>query len=326
MLIALEEHFLPAGLVDQVWTGDLPASIVSSPHLHQRLADVSELRLPAMDAAGIDMQILSPVAPAAQTGTARSAVALARQYNDAIAAVITEHPGRFQGLAALPTLDPQAASVEARRAILDLGMCGVIVQGHTQGRFLDAPEFEPVLAAVEELRVPMYLHPTFPPKQVADVYFSGLPDALAGALSTAAWGWHAETGLHVLRMAATGLFTRHPGLRLVVGHMGENLPFSLDRADTVLRRQVPESRSIADVVREHVYVTICGYTTPAPFHCALTVFGADHILFSVDYPWGDAGVHAQFLADAAISDADRRKIAHLNAQQLFRLHVPAAAD
>ena len=164
----------------------------------------------------------------------------------------------------------------------------MIVQGHTGGRFLDAPEFDPMLAAVEDLGVPLYLHPTFPPKAVADVYYAGLDDAIAGLLSTAAWGWHAETGLHILRMAAGGVFTRHPGLRVVVGHMGENLPFSLARADTMLSAALGPG-TIADAVREHVYVTICGYATLPPFQCALAVFGADHMLFSRRLPVGRPG-------------------------------------
>jgi predicted TIM-barrel fold metal-dependent hydrolase len=209
--------------------------------------------------------------------------------------------------------------VEAKRAITELGFCGVVINGHTQGRFLDDPEFGDLLAAVEELDVPIYLHPTYPPQQVADVYFGGLPEPTGAALSTAAWGWHAETGLHVLRLAATGVFDRHPKLQIVVGHMGENLPFSLMRADSVLTRANPDSRSVAEVVREHVHITICGYTTTPPLLCALQVFGADRIMFSTDYPFGDPVLHARFLAEAPISPADRDKIGYRNAQHLFRL-------
>jgi predicted TIM-barrel fold metal-dependent hydrolase len=324
-LVALEEHVLPAQYADIVWTDQLPPAIVGSTQIREYLADISDRRLPAMDAAGIDMQVLSSVAPAAQASSPEDSVKLARSLNDTIAAIMAQHPTRFQALAALPTPDPAAAAREAQRAIRDLGMCGVIIQGHTQGRFLDSAEFEPMLAAIEELGVPMYLHPTFPPKAVADVYYAGLDDAIAGPLSTAAWGWHAETGLHVLRMAAGGVFTRHPGLRVVVGHMGENLPFSLARADAVLSAALGAG-TISDLVREHVYVTICGYTTLPPFQCALAVFGTDHMLFSVDYPFGDAMRHAQFLAQAPISPTDREKIGYLNAERLFGLSVGSAKE
>ena len=319
-LIALEEHILPAKYADTIWTDQFPPSIIGSTQMREYLADVTDRRLPAMDAAGVDMQVLSSVSPAAQAIRPEDSVQLARSFNDTVAAIMAEHPDRFQGLAMLPTPDPTAAAREARRAIEDLGMCGVMIQGHTQGRFLDSPEFEPMLAAIEELGVPIYLHPTFPPKAVGDVYYAGLDDAIAGPLSTAAWGWHAETGLHILRMAANGVFTRHPGLRVVVGHMGENLPFSLARADAMLSHALGPG-TICDLVLKHVYVTICGYTTLPPFQCTLAVFGADHMLFSVDYPWGDPTRHAQFLAQAPISPTDREKIGHLNAEALFGLSV-----
>jgi predicted TIM-barrel fold metal-dependent hydrolase len=194
-----------------------------------------------------------------------------------------------------------------------------MISGHTGGRFLDAPEYDALLGTIEELGVPLYLHPTYPPPEVAEIYFGGLEPPVRQALSTAAWGWHAETGLHVLRLAASGVFDRHPGLQVVVGHMGENLPFSLMRADAVLGGARPGERSVAEIVREHVHITICGYPTVPPLLCALAVFGADRILFSVDYPFGDAEVHTRFLAEAPISPADREKIGHLNAERLFNL-------
>jgi predicted TIM-barrel fold metal-dependent hydrolase len=314
-LIALEEHLLPADLINEV-RPNTPAPDA----LTAKLVEVGEQRLRVMDDAGIDMQVLSVAAPGSQQVPAEHAADLSRALNDRCAEVVAAHPARFNALASLPTQDPGgAAIVEAKRAITELGFCGVIINGHTQGRFLDDPEFGDLLAAVEELDVPIYLHPTYPPQQVADVYFGGLPEPTGAALSTAAWGWHAETGLHVLRLAATGVFDRHPKLQIVVGHMGENLPFSLMRADSVLTRANPDSRSVAEVVREHVHITICGYTTTPPLLCALQVFGADRIMFSTDYPFGDPVLHARFLAEAPISPADRDKIGYRNAQHLFRL-------
>src|SRR6267154_2647940 len=312
-LIALEEHVLPADLVDQVWP-----TLMAPEALTAKLADVDEQRLRAMDDAGIDMQVLSVTAPGSQQAPTEAAAELSRALNDRCADVIAAHPDRFNAFATLPTQDPSAAIVEAKRAITELGLCGVVINGHTQGRFLDAPEFDELLSAIEELDAPIYLHPTYPPHQVADVYFSGLPEQTGRALGTAAWRWHAETGLHVLRLAATGVFDRHPNLQIVVGHMGENLPFSLMRADARLAIAVPGAPSVAGVIREHVHITICGYTTTPPLLCALQVFGADRIMFSSDYPFGDPVEHSKFLAQAPISPADRDKIAYRNAQQLFR--------
>ena len=313
-LIALEEHVLPADLVDQVWPTPMAPEALTA-----KLVDVDEQRLRVMDDAGIDIQVLSVTAPGSQQVPVEAAAELSRALNDRCAQAIAAHPDRFNALATLPTQDPGAAIVEAKRAITELGLCGVVINGHTQGRFLDAPEFDELLTAIEELDVPIYLHPTYPPQQVAEVYFSGLPEQTGRALATAAWGWHAETGLHVLRLAVAGVFARHPKLQVVVGHMGENLPFSLMRADTMLRRADPGAPSVADVIREHVHITICGYTTTPPLLCALQVFGADRIMFSSDYPFGDPVEHARYLAEAPISPADRDKIAHRNAQQLFRL-------
>jgi uncharacterized protein len=313
-LIALEEHLLPADLINEVRPNRTAPDALTA-----KLVEVGEQRLRVMDDAGIDMQVLSVAAPGTQQVPAEHAAELSRAINDRCAEVVAAHPARFNALATLPTQDPDAAIVEANRATTELGFCGVVINGHTQGRFLDAPEFDDLLAAVEELDVPIYLHPTYPPPQVAEVYFGGLPGPTGAALSTAAWGWHAETGLHVLRLAATGVFDRHPKLQIVVGHMGENLPFSLMRADSVLTRANPDNRSVAQVVREHVHITICGYTTTPPLLCALQVFGADRIMFSSDYPFGDPVQHARFLAEAPISPADRDKIAYRNAERLFRL-------
>ncbi|HEY1970177.1 MAG TPA: amidohydrolase family protein [Pseudonocardia sp.] len=313
-LIALEEHFIPAEVFEQVWPSP------SAPEeLRAALKDLDGQRLRAMDAAGVAIQVLSVAAPGAQETPAAASLALARAVNDRAAATVAAHPDRFRALAALPTPDPDAAITELNRAVTELGFCGVVINGHTGGRFLDAPEFEPLLGAIEALDVPIYLHPTPPPPAVMRAYFGDLEPAIGTALATAAWGWHAETGMHVLRLAATGVFDRHPGLRVVVGHMGENLPFSLARADQRLNMARPGQRPIADIVLEHVHLTMCGYTTVAPLQCALSVFGADRILFSADYPFGNPTEHAEFLAGAPISPADRDKIGHGNARRLFRL-------
>jgi len=313
-LIALEEHILPADFVEQV----LPAPLARD-GLTAKLIDLEKHRLPAMDEAGIDMQVLSVTAPGSQQAPTETAAELSRGLNDRCAEAIAAHPDRFNAFATLPTQDPHGAILEAKRAITELGFCGVVINGTTHGKFLDAPEFDGLLSAIEELGVPIYLHPTYPPQRVTDAYFSGLPDSTGRALATAAWGWHAETGLHVLRLAAAGVFTRHPELQIVVGHMGENLPFSLMRANSVLSQADPGAPSVADVIRGHVHITISGYTTTPPLLCALAVFGADRIMFASDYPFGDPVVHSRFLAEAPISPADRGKIAYRNAQRLFGL-------
>lgn len=313
-LIAVEEHYLPAEHAPEVMGGHgLPPGVAGP------LADLGAGRIAVMDAAGIDIQVLSAVAPAAQEVPRARALDLARALNDRAAEAVREHTTRFRALASLPMPDPEAAAAEAVRAVRELGFSGLIINGHTAGRFLDGAEFDPVLAAAEELGVPVYLHPTYPPAAVTEAYGSGLDPAVGALLLTAGWGWHVETGMHVLRMVLGGVFDRHPGLQVVVGHMGENLPFSLLRADAVLSRFRPGQASVADTVRSHVHLTISGYTTVAPLQCALTVFGADRLMFATDHPFGSPAEHAAFLETAPLAPEDRVKIAHSNAERLFAI-------
>jgi hypothetical protein len=244
---------------------------------------------------------------------------MSRDVNDRMAATVAAHPDRFAAFASLPMSDPAAAAAELRRAVGELGFVGAMIHGQTNGLFLDDPSFAPVLGAAQDLGVPVYLHPAEPPAAVAEAYFSGLAPAVSRTLMTAGWGWHAETGLHVLRMAVRGTFERFPGLQLIVGHMGENLPFSLARADERLSPLTGLPRTVAETVREQVHITTSGYVTVPPLLCALMVFGADRILFSVDYPFASNLQAAAFLREAPISPADREKISRGNAERLLGL-------
>ena len=296
--------------------GPPPASLAG---VSEQLDDLGAGRLALMDAAGIDVQVLSAVSWGVQALEPVRSLELSRQLNQRMADTVVAHPGRFAAFAALPMSDPSAAAVELHRCVEELGFVGAMIHGQTNGVFLDDPVNEPILAATEALEVPLYLHPAPPPPAVAAAYFSGLEPAVAGALSTAAWGWHAECGLHVLRMVANGVFERFAGLQLLVGHMGEMLPFSLARADERLSPLLPRTRTVADTLHAHLLVTTSGYTTTAPLQCALAVIGADRILFSVDHPFADSAAATAWLTSAPLSPGDREKIAHGNAERLLRL-------
>lgn len=310
--IALEEHFLPADLARIGFPNGTPIGGIDA-----ELDDLGEGRLAAMDAAGIDVQVLSLVGQGVQQLPPVEAVAVARDANDRAAAAVAAHPDRFAAFGVLPLSDPEASAAELGRC-RDLGLVGVMIHGLTHGVFLDDPSMTPVLAAADGLSVPIYLHPAPPPDPVRQAYFSGLDPAVATALATGAWGWHAECGLHVLRMVATGVFDRHPHLRLIVGHMGEGLPFSLARAAWRLGL-ADTGRSITQTVLDHVLITTSGYFTDAPLHCALDVFGAERILFAVDHPFSDNRRGTDFLAAAAVDEATRAAIAHGNAERLLGL-------
>jgi predicted TIM-barrel fold metal-dependent hydrolase len=201
-----------------------------------------------------------------------------------------------------------------------MGFKGAMVHGHTSGRFLDDREFWPIFECAEALDVPVYLHPTPPTAAVFEAYFGGLEPRVAGALARGGWGWHAETGLHALRLMVSGVFDRFPQLQIIIGHMGENLPFSIARADSVLRTGTSHlKRTVAEYFCANFHITTSAYFTVPPLQCALSVIGADRIMFSVDYPFSSAEDGTAFLRCAPIAQGDREKIAHGNAERLLRL-------
>jgi uncharacterized protein len=211
-VIAIEEHFSHPALQ----SADVLASLRRHPQLarvQERLEDVGAGRLRDLDAAGIDLQVLSHTVPGAERLVGADAIQRATEANDALARIVAAHPHRFAGFTALPMREPHAAAVELRRAVDELGFKGALVNGLVDGHFLDDPRFRPVLSQAEKLGVPIYLHPAAPPAAVAGVYFSGLPQIAADHLATAAWGWHSETALHVLRLIVSGIFDDFPRCR-----------------------------------------------------------------------------------------------------------------
>ncbi len=233
-----------------------------------QLRDLGQARLADMDASGIDLQVISHVAPAAQGLAGAEGVTRAREANDRLAAAVRAHPHRFAGFATLPTADPRAAADELERAVRDLGLIGALVNSTLgpNGTFLDDAGFEPLLERFEQLDVPLYLHPAPPSAALREALYHGLPPAVAGRLATGAWGWHAEAGLHVLRMVATAVFDRHPGLRLIVGHCGEMLPFMLARIDAMLP-QDKLALAPSEYFLRNIWVTTSGLFSLPPVLC-----------------------------------------------------------
>ena len=318
--IALEEHFWTAELAAAPGTG--PLARPDGARLDEQLRDLGAARIASMDAAGIDVQVLSHVQPAAQGTPGDQGVAAARKANDALAAAIARRPARLKGFATLPTSEPAEAAAELKRAAGSLGLVGGMVHSTlgTNGAFLDDERFEPLLAAFEDLDLPLYLHPAAAPKNVSDVLFGGLKPAVAARLATNAWGWHAEAGLHALRLVASGTFERHPGLRLIVGHCGEMLPFMLARVDEMLPPEItglPQPPS--SYVHRNVWVTTSGMFSLPPVLCSIAVLGVDRVLFSVDYPFAGNLVGRRLLDALPLSPADKAKVAGENAASLLRL-------
>ena len=318
--VTLEEHFTTPEFVKAT------AHLQSGPRsnfvevVRGKLLDVGDGRIADMDASGIDVQVVSLVNSGMDKLEAATATALVRDANDKLAAAVRAHPDRFAGFAALATQDPEAAAAEFERCVCQLGFKGALVHGTTNGVFLDQPQFTPLFETAQALDVPIYLHPTPPPPAVQEAYFSGLPGNCGFLLSTGAWGWHAELGMHCLRLIVSGLFDRFPKLKIIIGHLGENLPFSIARADSVMARGANHlQRRVADYFCDNFYLTTSGYFTMPPLLCALQVVGADRILFSVDYPFSPNDEGRDFLNSLPLSPDDMTKISHGNADRLLKL-------
>lgn len=317
--IAIGEAFSIPELAERQ-SSPWPANRFSQRHLAdwgRRLPDFTEYRLPEMDAAGIDIQVLSLTVPGLQADLAAPAARDdARFANDYLAPVVAEHPVRFRGFAALPMQDPAAAAAELGRCVRELGFCGALVNDHLQGHYLDEPRYDQMWAALEELSVPLYLHPGAPPADRWKV-LDGRPE-----LYGATWSWAAETGGHALRVIYGGVFDRHPGATLILGHMGEFLPFIRSRLDSgyaTLDPQVPLQRLPSAYIGSNVVITTSGVFSPAALTGAVLEIGAEAVMFSVDYPYESSHEAVAGFERTTLSDADRHKVAHGNAERILRL-------
>jgi len=329
-IVTLEEHFTVPGIVSGIDRAAISRRGFPGPDFpwaqtikRNELADLGDARLADMDASGITVQVLSVAGPGADLVPGEAGIKLARAYNDALAEAVARHPDRYRGFAHLPLLAPEAAADELERTVKDLGFHGVLVNGATDGLFLDDPRFDPVLARAAALDLPIYLHPGIPTEPVRNAYFDGLPGNFSFTMALSAWGWHADTAIHTLRLVLSGALDRHPGLKIVIGHMGEALPFMLDRIDETTSATAKSvlQRSVRQTLLDQVWITTSGFFTMVPFVAALMTFGADRIMFSVDYPFASNARARAFLDALPVSPADRVKIAHGNADKLLRLPV-----
>jgi len=283
------------------------------------LLETGEERIAQMDKHAIDMQVLSYSNPA-QDAPPDEAIDLTRRANDKLAEKVQAAPTRFQGFAALPWQHPEAAAAELERAVKDLGFVGTLLIGRPAGVFLDDPQFEPVLAKLNLLRVPIYMHPGYPMPQVQIPYYGGLDTEVTARLSLFGWGWHNEAGVHLLRVLLSKKFDQFPNLQVISGHWGEMVPFYLQRLDDTMPQEMTGlSKSITGTFKEHVYVTPSGMMNLPHFQFIHSVVGAERILYSVDYPYLTMAGARRFLESLPISHEDKEKIAHKNAEGLLHL-------
>jgi hypothetical protein len=321
--ITLEEHFVTKSFLraTEVHGQSAPPQIAA---LQPKLLDIGAGRIAAMDEASIDFQVLSLAAMGFDALDAANATPLARDINDELAGAVRAHPSRLGGFATLALKDPAAAAIELERCIAGLGFYGALLNGTTGGLFLDDSRFLPVFEAAAHLSVPIYLHPAPPPESVGRAYFSGLAGDAGQLLSIAGWGWHAETGLHTLRLILSGLFDRLPTLQLIIGHMGEGLPYALARSSGILSQAVPHLRQpVAAYFQSNIHITTSGYFTLPPLRCAIEVVGIDRLLFSVDYPFSP-NTRGRALLDslpALLGPDEIAALANRNARRVLNLRV-----
>jgi len=286
-----------------------------------RMTDLGDLRLRDMDQTGIARQILSLTAPGVQVFDTPTAVALARSSNDFMVDAIRRHPERFSGLAAIAPQDPAAAAKELERGVRLLGLKGAIINSHTQGEYLDNPKFRPIFEAAEALDVPVYIHPNTPsPAMIVPFLERGLDGAI--------FGFAVETGLHVLRIIVSGVFDRFPKLRIVIGHLGEGLPYWLFRIDFMHNRMVTANRYASvrklqrkpsDYVRENIWVTTSGMAWEPPILYSQSVLGMDRVLYAMDYPYQFVPEEVAVTDNLPISDTDKKKLYETNAIKVFNI-------
>jgi predicted TIM-barrel fold metal-dependent hydrolase len=341
-LICVEEHVLDPAIgaaaqalvrVQAPYLADWGSRVVdgrrvadtSRPHViapqesARKALDMGSARLADMDAAGIGMQVLS-YGGFAQLLPAAQSVDLSRAANDRLAAATQAHPTRFAGFATLPWQAPDAAARELERAVKQLRLKGALINGRPGDTFLDDARYEPILAALNDLGVPLYVHPGLPLPAVQAPYYGGFERELAARLSMFAWGWHNEAGIQVVRMLLAGLFDRFPRLQVISGHWGEMVPFFLQRLEDSIPQEVSGlSRPIVQTYREHVYVSPSGMLTMPHFHFIHALMGRERMLYSIDYPYQSLDGARAFIEALPVDEATKCLVAHGNAARLLGL-------
>jgi 2,3-dihydroxybenzoate decarboxylase len=312
--IALEEHFLCPGF-EEYWkatVSDVDPSILAQ--VVARLSDFGELRLKSMDGAGIDRSVLSIAGPGVQAERdAATAVRVARAGNDFLAREVEERPDRYSGFGHLPMQDPQGAAAELERCMTELKFAGCMINGHTNGQYLDHPSLAPFWERVDALGAIIYIHPTDP------VAPSPALDGHKG-LRRATWEWTFETGSHALRLVFGSVFDRYPRARIALGHMGETLPYLLWRFDSRAKLYgIKLAKAPSDYIKDNILVTTSGMCSAEPLNCAIAALGHDKIMFAADYPFEQAEEAGHWMDNVALDDKVRADIARANAQKHFKL-------
>jgi hypothetical protein len=320
-LVAIEEHWIGPDITLALKELSRPDESLAFNELgdhRQRLEDLGEGRIAAMDAQGIDISILALTPPGTQPLSPAQARRLSSAANDTATAAVSNYPTRLRALSTLPMSSPEHVVDELVRA-KDMGHVGTMVYGRCGDRFLDDHVYDDFFAAAAALSQPVFIHPQIPSDAVRDASYRGFGDVTDLALATFGWGWHLDTALAALRLILRGTFDRHPELQVVLGHWGEMLLFWLDRVDS-LARVAGLQRSVSEYIQTNFYITSSGMLNPALLHHALSVTSIDRLIFSTDYPFQHptSDEIESFLGHIASSE-DREKFSSVNASALYGL-------
>lgn len=315
MIIALEEHYF-----DPLWNDALdPDHHTARPAsaFFKRMEDLGTQRIREMDDAGIDLQVISHGPPGGQGLKADLAVGWTKAANDRLHAAVQQHPTRFAGFASLPTDHPLAAADELERAVTQLGFKGGILHSLTEGPFLDDKRYWPIFARAAALDVPLYIHPADPNPAVIKAYYGDYATTHPMFIR-AAWGFTFEAGTQAMRLVLSGLFDAHPGAKIILGHLGETIPYTLSRIDEALSRDTP-MKNFREVFCRHFYVTTSGFFSDPALQCCIQEIGIDRVMFSVDWPFASNTAGVDWLRKTWLDDADKEKIFSGNAKRLLRI-------
>ena len=309
--IAIEEHYVRQPPATQDRPRPLPEEVQA------RLLDLGPARIADMDAAGIDVQVLSLLSPGAQRFAAAEAAARAREENDRLADAVRRHPDRLAAFAAVPTADPAAAADELERAVSTLGFRGAMIHGPTEGRFLDDQRFWPILECAEALDRPIYIHPRCPSQFMAKPYGDY-------GMYTALWGFQAEVSVHAMRMMLSGLFERFEKLKIVIGHMGESIPFNIWRSDYIYGvhkgwGDIPGNVKPSEIFKRNFWITTSGVEHTPALQYSIDVLGADRVLWAIDYPYQPSKPAVSWMNKAEIAREHKDAIYHGNAERIFHI-------
>jgi len=312
-LITLEEHYSSPKVLESskgigAFYNNFP------PHILHKLNSLGDERIQDLDQGKVSLQVISH-------GPGEAPPSVCTAANDDLAAAISKNPTRLAGFAMITMSQPAAAARELTRCVQELGFVGALVENHVDGQFYDDERFWPVFETAQELDVPIYIHPCFPAENMVDYYKGNYEDSVAVALSAYGWSWHSETGLHILRLFASGLFDRFPRLKIVIGHMGELLPFQIERIIPGSQRWVKRERGLREVWRNNIWVTTSGMFTLPPLACLLQTTSIDHVLYSIDYPFSATEIGLKFVEEieksGLIIGKDLEKFAFKNAEKLL---------